>query len=122
MPVRISLTIAILLELVLFYNFCTRLVSLSETQKRIDVARAARTSIQMEYEAKANELEYVRTDSYVEDIARRKLRYGRPEDHIYILPSTKEIGVTLEDIRFEEVTFQQQLTGQLIKWFELFFK
>jgi len=122
MPARISLIIAILIEIVLTYNFCTRLVSLLETQKRIDVARASRDGVKNEFQKKSNDLKYVLTDSYVEDIARRKLRYGREGEHIYIIASDKSRRVELDEVKFDDVSLGQRLGGQIGNWINLFFK
>lgn len=122
MLTKALLIIILFIEISLIFQFTSRILSLSETQKRIDDARSNRDKLRLEYKKKQDELTYVQTDSYVEDIARRKLRYGLPNEHIYIVPADKKVAVELQGVRFEEVTFQEQISGQLLRWFNLFFK
>jgi hypothetical protein len=122
MTAKICLIIAIFVEILLFYNFCTRIVSLSETQKRIDTARLNRDAVVSKYRERKNELDYVRTDSYVEDIARRKLRYGREGDHLYIVPAEREIKVELEKVDYTNLDGSERTSNQFLNWYKLFFE
>lgn len=120
---KIKLLLGIAVELILIYNFSSRIISLSETQKRIDTARAERDSLAVKYASRSAELAYVQTDSYVEEIARKKLFYGHAQDHLLIIPSDSDLRVDLPAVEHKDTAVGADgLGGYFVKWFDLFFR
>lgn len=108
----------IALELFLIFQFSLRAVSILETSSRIESARLRRDVLKKQYEDKSQRLSYVRTDTYVEEIAREKLRYGRENELLYLIPSP--VLPTLPEV---EMAGDNSFVwwGEVQNWFNLFF-
>lgn len=107
------------IELLLLFQFSTRIVSILQTSSRIESKKLQRDMLKSEYESKESKLVYVRTDLYVEEIARQKLRYSKEGEHIYILPST---SVSLPDLPSVSLGPDEgNVWGEILHWYKLFF-
>jgi cell division protein FtsB len=118
---RILLSFFIILELILSYNFISRIFYILNTQKHIDTERIQRDVLKERYETRLSEYSYVKTDTYVEEIARIKLGLSKPGDYVYILPTDKNFTVSLPDIALANGESTERASGEVMNWYALFF-
>jgi cell division protein FtsB len=119
---RIIVGVLIAMELILSYGFGSRIWTLWRAQERIEVARVKKEANKQEYEKKLAELAYIKTDTYVEEIARTKLGFAREGDAVYIVPENKRESVVLDEVVLPHSSGLKNTRGEIYNWWRLFFK
>jgi cell division protein FtsB len=119
---KIVLIILLSVELLLIYSFSSRAISVFRSLERISILRSTKEKVQSEYYRLVSELSYAQSDSYVEEIARTKLSFGRPDDYVYIVPEDKRQPVPLPSVKWPGEEKSYDSLDNMKKWIEVFYK
>lgn len=117
---RYFLLLLIVFELIIVFQLSSRIISILQTDSRIQNTRLQRDILKRDLQAKQYSFAYVRTDSYVEEIARAKLRYSYAGEHMYIIRETNTTRPTLPTVAFAQDGAHHRW-GEIINWINLFF-
>jgi cell division protein FtsB len=117
---RYFLLLLLFFELLVIFQLSSRIVSILQTDSRIQTTRLQRDILKKEYQSKMYAYSYVRTDLYVEEIARAKLRYGYPNEQMYIISEDRLQVPTLPQVEIVE-SASPKWWGEMLNWYSLFF-
>lgn len=84
---RLYQLVVIIISLFIIHGLSRGLIELSAQQKRLERATAELKKFEAEQVELKQQLEYFRSDEYVETIARDKLLMAKPDETVLILPS-----------------------------------
>ncbi|MDQ3098378.1 MAG: septum formation initiator family protein [bacterium] len=122
MKQRILLIIIIIIELFVIFSCLSRVFSILHSQNRIAEFKIQRDVLNKELAKKQELYDFVRTDTYIEKIAREKLGYAREGDIVYIVPTGKQQQVELPQIAFQGESSGIFMLGEVGGWWKVFFK
>ncbi len=118
---RFLLIVIVIIEIVIVFNCISRVFSILQSQSRISEFKIQNDLLAQELAEKKADFEFVRTDTYVEKIAREKLGYAREGDIVYIVPKGKQQKVELPQIAFQGESREGIRLGELGGWWKVFF-
>lgn len=113
---RILWTIAIALFLVFFLSYAGRLAARAALEAKIEQQMASLAAAKAHQQELQQELTYVRSDAYVEEVARNELGMVQPGDQLLIVvdaPSTLAEEQALNAQAAQEPPFWQQWLDRL---------
>lgn len=108
-----NLTLAILLTLAAI-NFSKTTLEVVDSSKRLDELKNQVSSMESEMETLEKDLDYKKTDEFIEQEARNKFGYVKPGEEIFVYPQVLSETTYNNDLYAEEKSNPQL-------WFELFF-
>jgi len=118
---RYLLILILLFELVAVFQLCSRIISILQTDSRIQSTRLQRDILKKDFQSKQYTFGYVRTDLYVEEIARSKLRYSYANEQMYIIRESNLVRPELPPVNITQADVSERW-GEIVNWFNLFFK
>ncbi len=118
---RVLLLIIVIIELIVTFNCGSRIIYILQAHRRISEFKIQRDLLAKKYESQLVAYQFIRTDTYIEKIARSKLGFAREGDYVYIIPAGKELKEELPKISFQSDNLSGSGYGEIIKWWKLFF-
>lgn len=124
-PPLIILTLVLICEIVLIFQFSTKIYTVLQRQEKLDELRKQRdTAEQIAYE-KQVQLRYVKSDLYVEDIARGSLGYTMEGERVYMVDSQRLPELHLPAVSISttntETDYRPWWQENALSWWSLFF-
>jgi cell division protein FtsB len=119
---RLLLATIVTIELFIIFSCISRIFSILHSQTRISEFKIQRDLLNKKLAEKQELYDFVRTDTYIEKIAREKLGYAREGDIVYIVPDGKQIKVNLPQIAFKGEDSAGFVFGEVGGWWRVFFQ
>ncbi len=113
-PVYIKHLVLALLFTLAAVNFSKTTLEVIESSKRLDELKNQVTTMEIETETLSKELEYKKSDDFIEAEARNKFGFVKPGEEIFVYPKV------LSSASHNENFFEKEKSNPQL-WAELFF-
>lgn len=125
-PYPTILSIILFIEIVLIAQFSTRIYTVLQRQDKIDELRFLSGELSKKRAELIIKRDYVKSDDYVEDVARGALGYALPGERVYMVAeeAQKQIELSTSEHLSENILPNPSMTWwaeNLYSWWNLFF-
>lgn len=104
---NLLLVLAIIVGFVLAYNSFQKIMSLRSTSQKVVDAQVRLEKLKEENERLKSELEYKKSDRFVEEEIRNKLGLAKPGEEVFVVPKDGDSGLLIVDREDEKPNWQK---------------